>query len=153
MPTPDDKNKVHALSREWAAARIVVIGGLIVALAVAGYFAYRAREATIAAQQAAAPVMTPKVDAKTVARVELIVCNAELAHAKDLGIIPQYGRLDTPKLVRTQVERRYVCIGVTHLSKYYIAADLRCDNLADARCMSVYRIALPDGTLLYSRPE
>jgi len=44
MSLPEDGKAVGALKREWAAARIVVIGGFVVAIAVAGYFVYRARQ-------------------------------------------------------------------------------------------------------------
>ncbi|MGB8364741.1 MAG: hypothetical protein ACLQUZ_16740 [Rhizomicrobium sp.] len=87
------------------------------------------------------------------ARAELAVCSAELARAQAIGVIPQYGRLDSPKLMRTNVEGRFVCVAATHLTKYLIAADLRCNNLADPQCVSVVRIALMDGTVVYSRPE
>jgi hypothetical protein len=153
MSSPGDHSKQHALSREWAATRAIVIGGLVVAVAVGGYFAYRAHEASVAEQQALAPPLPKKIDAKTVAHAELVVCSAELAHAKDLGILPQYARLDTPKLARTAVAGRYVCVAATHLTKYFIAADLHCNSLMDAQCMSVYRIALQNGSLLYSRPQ
>jgi predicted negative regulator of RcsB-dependent stress response len=155
MSSPEDESKQHALAREWAAARIVVIGGLLVAVAVAGYFAYRDRQATLAQQQAAAPIaVTPrKVDIKAVEQAELAVCTAELDHAIRIGIIPNYGALATSRLARTAVNRRFVCVAGTHLTKYFIAADLRCNNLRDPQCISVYRIASKDGQLLYSRPQ
>ena len=155
MPLPEDDSNQHALKREWAAARIVVIGGLLVALVVAGYFAYRQGQTMRAEQEASMPhAMTPnKVDQKLLARAELAVCSAELQQAKDIGIVPQYGRLASPKLTRGSVPRRFICVAATHLAAYYIAADIACDNLADARCVSIYRIALKDGRLLYDRPQ
>jgi predicted negative regulator of RcsB-dependent stress response len=155
MPSLEDNSKQHALSREWMAARIIVIGGFAVAIAIAGYFAYRVRQETLAEQQASAPVVvTPKhIDAKTLARLELAICSAELLRAKDAGIVPQYGDLATASLAPTNVARRFICVAKTALTKYFIGADLRCDNLADPRCVSLYRVVLKDGTLLYSRPK
>lgn len=152
MSLPDDNSNKSALSREWAAARIVVIGGLVVAIAVAGYFAYRARTPAVLPLQTVVPAAA-KPDAKLLARVELAVCTTVVKRAMDIGIIPTYGRLDTPQLVKTDVAHRFVCVGATHAAKYYVAADLRCNNLVDPQCVSVYRVALRDGTLLYSRPQ
>jgi hypothetical protein len=149
MSLSEDKH--NALKREWAAARIVVIGGFIIALAVVGYFAYRARQEQIAATPVVHVVKRP--DAKTLAKIELAVCSVELMRAKDLGMVPQYGDLASPRLIAGSVPRRFICIAKTHLTQYYIAADLVCDKLTDPRCVSVYRVALRDGTLIYSRPE
>jgi hypothetical protein len=149
----DDK-KMGALKREWAAARIVIIGGFVVAIAVAGYFFYRARQEQIAAQQPVvhATVVAPKVDPKVLARVELAVCSAELVHAIDLGVIPAYGQLASGQLVRAP-DNRFICEAKTHLTNYYISADVLCDKLSDARCVSIYRVATQDKQLIYSRPQ
>jgi len=152
---PDNTPKQHALAREWAAARIVLIGGFIVAIGVAGYFVYRQHQETLAehGQSAQTAALPKKIDAKKLLQVEAAVCTEELIHAKNIGIVPEYGVLATPRLVRTDVSRRFICEASTHLAKYFIAADLRCNNLLDAACMSVYRVVLKDGTIVYARPE
>lgn len=150
MSTPEPSNTRRALAREWAAARIVVIGGLIVAAAIAGYFAYREYQAE---KQATAPTVVTPVDAKTMARVQLEICSAELIRSKEIGIVPQYADLATPRLVRTDVQRRFVCIAKTGIAHYFIAADLRCNKLADVRCVSIFRIVLADGRKIYERPN
>ncbi len=153
MSLPED-NKLRALKREWAAARIVVIGGFVVAIGVAGYFAYRERQASLSQERAgAAQAVSGTTNAMTLERIEAAVCKAELARAKDIGIVPQYSELATPRFVWGNVPRRYVCEAATHLTQYFIAADLRCDNLADKRCVSIYRVALKDGRLVYSRSK
>jgi predicted negative regulator of RcsB-dependent stress response len=155
MSLPEENPKQHALRREWAAARVVIIGGFIVAIAVAGYFAYRQEQATRALTQANAPQagLAHKVDPKLLARAELAICSAELVQAQGIGIVPTYGQLATPTLVRGDVPRRFICEAGTHLTRYFIAADIRCNNLADARCVSVFRIALKNGALVYQRPD
>jgi len=155
MSLPEDDKKMGALKREWAAARIVVIGGFVIAVAVAGYFVYRAKQQQAALQPVVhATVVRPKVDPKLVARVELAVCTAELMHAKDLGAIPPYGELASGQLVRVaDVPRRFICEAKTHLTAYFIAADVLCDKLSDPRCVSVYRVANREKQLIYSRPE
>ncbi len=153
MSLPED-NKQRALKREWAAARIVVIGGFVAAIAVAGYFAYRERQASFSREQAdAAQAVSAANDVKNLERIEAAVCMAELARAKDIGIVPQYSGLASPRFVWGNIPRRYVCEAATHLTQYFIAADLRCNNLADKRCVSIYRVALKDGRLVYSRSK
>jgi hypothetical protein len=155
MSLPEDDKKMGALKREWAAARLVVIGGFIVAIAVAGYFVYRAKQQEIAQQPVVhTTVVKPKVDPKVLARVELAVCTAELMHAKDLGAIPSYGELATGQLVRAgDAPRRFICEARTHYTNYFIAADVLCDKLADPRCVSVFRVATREKQLIYERPE
>lgn len=155
MSLPEDDKKMGALKREWAAARIVVIGGFIVAIAVAGYFVYRARQQQIAQQPVVhATVVGPKVDRKVLVRIELAVCTAELMRAKDVGAIPAYGELATGQLVRAgDAPRRFICEAKTHLTNYFIAADVLCDKLSDPRCVSVFRVATREKQLIYSRPE
>jgi len=155
MSLPEDGNNMGALKREWAAARIVVIGGFIVAIAVAGYFLYRARQQEIAQQPVVhTTVVNPKIDPKLVARVELAVCTAELMRAKDVGAIPFYGQLATGRLVRApDAPQRFICEAKTHLTAYFISADVLCNKLADPRCVSVYRVATREKQLIYERPE
>ncbi len=149
-----DGPKQSGLKREWAAARVVIIGGFIIAIAVAGYFAYR-QEQAMRAQQAGIPqAVTPhKIDAKLLARAELAICSAELAQAKATTAVPDYAQLATPRLARGNAPRRFICEATTNLTRYFISADVLCNKLTDARCVSVFKIALKDGTLVYRRPE
>ena len=151
----DDNEDTALTAREWLAARIVIIGGFIVAIAVAGYLVYRGRQQQLAQQPVVhATVVRPKVDPKVLARVELAVCTAELLRAKDLGAIPSYSEVSNGKLLRAgDAPRRFICEAQTHLTKYFISADLLCENFADPRCISVFRVANKEQQLIYARPE
>jgi len=159
MSLPEDDNAQRALKREWAAARIVVLGGFVMAIAVAGYFGYRAYQQQRAAQQASIvhTTVVPRIDAKSLHDIEVAVCSAEVSRAKEIGIVPVYGVLASPILMRTNVQRRFICQAQTHLTRYFISADFLCDKLDaaihDPRCVSVYRIVTRDGKLIYVRPE
>lgn len=154
MSAPEDDTKQRALKREWAAARIVVIGGFIVAVAVAGYFVWKARQEQLAQTPVVhATVVHPKIDAKALQQLELALCTVELMHAKDIGMVPQYGELASAQLYHGSVPNRFICVAKTHLTNYFISADLLCNKITDPRCVSVYRVALKDGTLIYSRPQ
>ena len=155
MSAPEDDTKQRALKREWAAARIVVIGGFIIAIAVVGYFLWKARQDRLAQTPVvhATVVSPPKIDAKTLRQLELALCTVELMHAQDLGMVPRYGELTTGLAFHGTVPGRFICEAKTSLTHYFISADLLCNKLTDARCVSVYRVALKDGTLIYSRPQ
>jgi len=158
MAVPENDQKQRALKREWAAARVVVIGGIIIAVGVAGYFVWRARQEKLAEAPVvhATVVQQPKVDQKLVQRVELALCTIGLSNAQGLGMVPQYATLATPRALRGTTPGRFICEAKTDLTHYFISADLKCSHLGqltDARCVSVYRVALKDGTLIYSRPS
>lgn len=154
--TEEQKN-MRGLEREWNMALIVGIGGLVVAIAVAGYFGYREmhRRAQVAVVHAVAP--TAHIDRKELQKIEVAVCNAEIAGAQSLAVVPAYAKLAEPNLVRTRVRGRFICVAETHLTQYLISADLRCEKLIDVirdpRCVSVFRVMLKDGRLVYSRPD
>lgn len=149
MSSADNDGKQRALAREWLAARIVVIGGLVLAVAVAGYFAYQQHEAAVQVQQAAIP---KKIDFKALRRIETAVCTAEVVRAIDIGVVPAYAQLATWQLAKTP-QGHYLCEAKTRVTTYLIAADLLCNDLKKADCVSIYRILLKDGRFVYARPQ
>jgi hypothetical protein len=145
----DQEPNQGALAREWLWARITIIGGFVIAIGIAGYFIYRAHTDISnqqAAQQAAAQAQT-----QTNAKVALQLCSLALNAAKNFGIVPAYGKLASPKVQKTDVQGRYVCLAATSVTKFLLAADLVCRNLDDQRCVSLYSITQDDGTVLYQR--
>jgi len=70
-----------------------------------------------------------------------------------LGMVPNYGVLASGQLYHGTVPNRFICEAKTNLTHYFISADLVCNKISDPRCVSVYRVALKDGTLIYSRPQ
>jgi len=150
----NDEN-MRGTQREWLAARIVILGGFAIAIAVAAYFTLRPAPQPVAETQPAAPAqqqMTPAQQAAdTNAKAGMMVCAMELVNAENFGIIPSYGKLSSPFPKATDVRGRYVCSAATQTTKYIIAADLICRDLKDSRCVFVYSIATGDGTVLYQR--
>ena len=67
------------------------------------------------------------------------------------GVVPSYGRLLTLMPRTTDVRGRYVCVAGTDAPKYVLAGDLMCRNLKDSRCVSLFSVSQPDGTVLYQR--
>jgi hypothetical protein len=146
---------MRGISREWLAARIVVIGGFLIAIAVVAYFTLRPTPQPVAESQPAAPVpqqmTTAEQKANANARDGMMVCAMELVNAKNSGIVPAYGQLASMLPSATAVRGRYVCNAATPAAKYAIAADLLCRNLQDPRCVLLYQIATGKGTVLYRR--
>ena len=150
----EDEPDMSALSREWLAARVVVIGGFIIAIAVALYFALWATPAPAPEQEAAAQTQQPNAsDQEAEAGAEHQLCRMELASAQNFGLIPQFGRLSDPNPQKTDVQGRYVCQAETQAAKYQIAADLVCRNLDDPRCVALYSVTQDNGTVLYQRQQ
>ncbi len=132
------------LSWEWRAALITVVGGMIVALAVTAYlhFSTPSPEQIDAARRA-------KVTAAVQTAAE--VCTQALAAAKNYGIVPNYAIIATPFPTPTRVQGRYACAGATNVARYVIAVDLICRDLKNPRCVALYSVVQPDGTMLYRR--
>ena len=146
---------MRGIAREWLAARIVVVGGFLVAIAVAAYFTLRPAPQPVAEVQPAAPAQqqmtTAQQAADANAKAGMMVCAMELMNAKNFGIIPSYGQLTSIAPRATTVRGRYVCSAATSASQYIIAADLLCRTLQNPRCVFLYRITTGDGTVLYQR--
>jgi len=136
----------RALGREWLAARIVVIGGLIVAAVVVVFFGW------IKPAYLTAPQLTPEQQqARANAQAILDMCTTGVATAKAFGIVPSYGQLASLNVGRTDVQGRYVCVAATQAAKYLVAVELFCRNLKDRHCVSLYSVTQQDGTVLYQR--
>jgi hypothetical protein len=139
--------KNRALAREWLAARIIVIGGLAVALIAAIVLG-------VIIPQYVAPRVQRAILAKQVVsllKTEVQICSMALGSAKNFGIVPQYGQLASARLEQTNVQGRYACLAATHSTKYVLIVDLVCRNFKDPRCTSLYNVSQTDGTLLYQR--
>jgi hypothetical protein len=147
MSSSDTTGKERALKFEWLAARVIVIGGFVVALAAAIYFGVIVPRIIEPREMHAALVTR----VKTLLTAESQICNMALNSAKIFGIVPQYGRLISQKLALTQMQGRYLCVAATSAAKYVLAVDLVCKQLKDPRCTSLYNVSQSDGTILYQR--
>jgi hypothetical protein len=150
----DYEDMKRASSREWAAARIVVIGGLIVAIAIAGWFGWQHYQEVKHAQLMASPEyqqqQADKLQRKNQVRLAgMVLCAMELANAQKMGLVPAYGRLAKPMPYITKRKGEYVCFATTQVLAYEITAELICRELTDAKCTKVVRVNLGDGTSIY----
>jgi hypothetical protein len=150
MSTSEQNPNLRRLQFEWYAALATIVGGFIVAIAVAAYLTFGGK----AVQTAAVPTSQAEVLKAHQAALEklgLDLCNLELANAQTFGVVPHFGRLLTPMPRLTDVRGRYVCVAGTQVTKYVLAGDLLCKNLKDSRCISLFSVTQDDGTVLYQR--
>jgi predicted negative regulator of RcsB-dependent stress response len=150
----DYENMKRASSREWAAAKIVVIGGLIVALVVAGYFGWQHYQDLKQQQLLASPAyqqqQAAQLQKKSQVRLAgMVLCAMELANAQKMGLIPSYGKLAKPMPYTTKNRGEYACFAATQVLAYEITAHLICRELSDPKCTRVMSIKLNDGTQIY----
>lgn len=146
MSVSNQEDAHSSLSREWLIARIVVIGGLIVALGAITYFGwakpYIAERTRLIANQTRAQALSVAV---------ADICEGGLSAAKNFGIVPVYGRVAAKTVYTTNVQGRYVCVGATPSTRYLVIVDLLCRRLKERRCLSLYSVRQMDGTVLYQR--
>jgi predicted negative regulator of RcsB-dependent stress response len=151
----EEQHDISALSREWAAARIVIIVGFVLAAGAGGYYAWEARQSVTAQRQEllagikAEQAQQNAQEASDAAGEQL--CKTALGNAQNFGIIPPYGQLTAYEPKKSDVKGRYVCAAATSESKYLIAADLVCNNLKNTQCVSLFSITEAGGTVLYQR--
>jgi len=144
-----------ALGREWRAALFVVVGGFVIAIAVAAYFAFFSPKEP-AAEPIDEPVAAqPQEQAPAAQNAEvaaaLQVCKMELSNAQGFGLIPPFGKLSSPVPKATDVQGRYMCQATTGAAQYQIAGDLICRNLKDPHCVALYSVTQDGKTVLYKR--
>ena len=146
IPVSQKAESQSALSREWLVARVVLIGGFVVAVAAIVYFGWvqptnLRREALAKAQQQARQNVEDATQ----------LCLSGLKSAQSFGIVPPYGRLFGHSVYRTSVQGRYVCVAATHATKYLVAVELLCRNVKDRNCVSLFSVTQADGKTLYQR--
>jgi hypothetical protein len=147
----DQNEGLRATAREWRIAIIVVLGGFVIAIAVAVYFAVHSAPAVAPAAQAAKP-LTPQQRHDLAVKIGKVLCDAELLNAKSIGIVPPYTK-SAGLPIHSDVPGRFICVVSTGVAKYAIAADLKCDELLDPRCVVVSSVTSDDGTVLFKRPD
>jgi hypothetical protein len=148
MSSPELQPHTRAwLNWEWRAALITIISGFVIAAAYLGYLSYQAAHAP--------KVETPEQAALArnalIVRAAELVCQQALTASKNFGIVPNYAQLADPLPHSTNVRGRYVCASHTTVATYNMAVDLVCRQLRDPRCVLLYSVSQPDGTMLYRR--
>ena len=143
---------IRALEREWKIGLFVVIGGFMLAIAVAAFLTFGKRPHAVVPDQTQVAEPAPSSDdIANSLNDPSQVCSTALANAKNFGVLPKAGRLRDPDPRETDQEGRYICDAETGKAKYSIAVDIVCDDAAKESCISIYNVAEDDGAVLYQR--
>lgn len=143
---------IRAFEREWKIGLFVVIGGFVIAIAVAAFLTFgKKQHAVVPDQTQIAEPATPSDERANGLNDPSQVCRTALANAKNFGVLPNDSRLADPDPRQTDQEGRYMCDAETGKAKYSIAVDIVCEDAAKDRCVSIYSVAEDDGSVLYQR--
>jgi hypothetical protein len=151
MSMNEQNPNMRRLQFEWYAALATIIGGFIVALAVAAYLTFGTKSETQTAAVLPSQADIQRAHAVAIAKLGAQLCGLELANAQTFGVVPNFGKLLTPMPRATDVRGRYVCVAGTQVTRYVLAGDLVCRNLKDSHCVSLFSVTQDDGTVLYQR--
>ena len=133
---------IAGLRREWLAARIfVVLGGLLlVAILVLAVISVPS-----------APVQTPRQITAIAPAMARALCTAGLASAQAFALVPAYTKLAGDFVRADRVKGRYICFAQTDAARYLIAFDLMCRDLNRPNCVRLFSV-VQDGTgAIYQR--
>lgn len=143
---------IRALEREWKIGLFVVIGGFVIAIAVAAFLTFgKKHHAIVPDQTQVEEPAPPSEDVANNLNNPSQVCRTALANAKNFGVLPNDGRLSDPDPRETDQDGRYICDAETGKAKYSIAIDIVCEDAAKESCVSIYSVAEDDGAVLYQR--
>jgi hypothetical protein len=143
---------IRALEREWKIGLFVVIGGFVLAIAIAAFLTFGKRPHAIVPDQTQIAEPAPSSDdIASSLNDPSQVCRTALANAKNFGVLPGDGRLADPDPRQTDQEGRFICDAETGKAKYSIAVDIVCEDAAKESCISIYNVAEDDGAVLYQR--
>ena len=153
----EQNTDIPALKREWLAARIVVIGGFLIAIAAGVYAGLVWRGQIVHARDVAAAAFAQEEAASATEEANIKAaaqfCVAALTNAKKAGIVPRFGQLTSAEPQRTKVTGRYLCSAATPSSKFMVTADLICRDLKSAKCVSLYSVTQNGSIVLYRRQD
>ncbi len=140
---------VTGLSRDWLGARIVGAAGLVLILAVAGLATLN-----LVSRQSVPPpsaVASPQALAAARRQEDVALCDAALAAAQGLGVVPSFAVRDGDMTRPGGVEGRYICGAKTDAARYAITFDLACTRLdAGRKCVVPFAVTL-NGASIYLR--
>ena len=142
---------LRALKREWTIGLAVVIGGFALAIGVAAFLTFGQKHAAVIPDQTQIAEQTPPHDRDIGRSGRIQFCRTALANAKALGLLPEKGHLSDPNPRPTDQPGRYICDASTDKTEVSLAADIVCDEVAKARCVSLQSVTGIDGSVLYER--
>jgi len=123
----------------------IVLGGaavLVIAVAAGGYFLGRGSSGGSSAPKSAQEALAARG-----------VCEATLARVEDYGILRAGASLTSKDATDTDTAKRVICKASSDGTAVTITVDVPCDNMADEKCLKLFKITNASGTLLYQRTK
>ena len=151
----DPEPNLPALRREWLAARVMAVIGVLLLLAVAvliGVSAFYGPPATPTATPVTASPPAAPDTAQARRQEDIALCDAALATVQTLGLVPAFAARDGDSAAPGNVQGRYICHARTGAARYTLIFDLACTHLGDAKCIVPITISQDPGGVLYQRP-
>jgi hypothetical protein len=147
----EQEPNIPALKREWLAARIVAVLGILLLAAIAAVMVLDGGSVREMPPAMPSHATAPTPDAEARRQEDIALCNAALSTAQATGIVPAFAARDGDTAVPGGVQGRYVCGAKTDAAKYAITFDLACTHLGDANCIVLFNITLNGNGVLYQR--
>ncbi|MEJ0027038.1 MAG: hypothetical protein WDN01_13505 [Rhizomicrobium sp.] len=140
---------VTGLKRDWLGARIVGAAGLVLILAVLGLATLNLVSRPPPSPPSAA--VPPQALAAARRQEDIALCDAALAAAQGLGVVPSFAARDGDATRPGGIEGRYICGAKTDAARYAITFDLACTRLdAASACVVPSEVTL-NGASIYRR--
>ncbi|MEI9991003.1 MAG: hypothetical protein WDM86_13285 [Rhizomicrobium sp.] len=141
---------MRALQRDWLAARIVGLAGLVLIAAVAGLATFD----LVSPRPLPLPrpvVASPQALAAARRQEDIALCDGALAAAQALGVVPTFAVRDGDQTRPGGAQGRYICGAKTDAAGYAITFDLACTHLgAGGNCIVPFAVT-QNGTSIYRR--
>ena len=145
---------VRALRREWLAARVVGVLGLLLLVAVGAGLTlpnFGESETPPAAEPETPSTSSATDDAEARRQEDIVLCDTALSAAQSFGLLPAFATRDGDEARAGVVQGRYVCGAKTDAAKYTIAFDMVCTEMGNNKCVVLNTITMNGGTVLYRR--
>jgi hypothetical protein len=79
------------------------------------------------------------------------ICNATLAYASAIGVVPFDATLQAETTTKGDAENRVVCSIAGGGREYEASTDLRCTDMANPKCTDLYKVTDSKDVVLFQR--
>lgn len=149
----DHDPNMPALRREWLAARIMAVLGVLLLVAVGAGLAmpFFADNDTPVAAVPESPSASAADDAEARRQEGIVLCDTALTAAQSFGLLPAFATRDGDEPKEGTARGHYICGAKTDAATYTIAFGMACTEMGNDKCIVLNTITMNGGTILYQR--